>query len=109
MGSSEWLGTFEQIVLLALVRLRDDAYGRRIHDEVVTRVGRDVAIGQVYTTLDRLADKGMVTSRVGEPTSVRGGRAKRYFEITGLGERALNDTAAALNAMRGNLVPAVTR
>jgi PadR family transcriptional regulator, regulatory protein PadR len=84
------LGEFEQAVLIALVRLRDKAYGVPIRKELSLRLSRDVSVGAVYTTLDRLEEKGLVKSRVGEPTVERGGRAKRYFEITGAGQIALD-------------------
>jgi len=100
MGQPDLLPTFEHLVLLALIRLGDDGYGRRIHDEVEKRLGRTIAIGQVYVSLDRLADKGMVRSHVGEATPVRGGRAKRFFLITAKGRRALDETWSALTALR---------
>jgi DNA-binding PadR family transcriptional regulator len=84
------LGPFEELLLMALVRLRENAYGATIRREIAARTGRDVSIGAVYTALDRLQRKGYVSSRIGEPTPERGGRAKRYFRIEGPGEIALN-------------------
>jgi PadR family transcriptional regulator PadR len=86
------LGPFEELVLLALVRLRDNAYGVTIRQEIAKRTSKDVSLGAVYTTLDRLQGKGYVSSRWGEPTAERGGRAKRYFLIEAPGRRALNST-----------------
>ena len=72
---------FEQQVLLAVWRLGDAAYGASVRDELETRTGRDVAQGAVYVTLVRLEKKGLLRSRLSDPTPVRGGKAKRYFEI----------------------------
>jgi DNA-binding PadR family transcriptional regulator len=81
------LGGFELLVLLALIRLGDDAYGVPISDEIEASCGRSVSVGSVYITLDRLERKGLVTSRLGEPTAERGGRAKTYFRPTAKGLR----------------------
>ena len=83
------LGKFELPVLAAVARLRGNAYGVSVMDEVSKREGRDVPYGKVHVTLDRLTEKGFLTSKMGEPTPQRGGRRKRYYEITGEGERAL--------------------
>lgn len=105
MGKSDSLGEFEQLLLVALLRLRSDAYGVTIRREIVERTGRDIAIGAVYTTLDRLERKGFVSSSLGEPTAERGGRAKRYFKIEAPGERALNRSREAMASMWDGLVP----
>lgn len=76
------LGEFEQIVLLAILRLGDTAYGVAIRKEIAARTDREPAPGALYTTLDRLEEKGLVVSRLGDPTPERGGRAKRYFKVT---------------------------
>jgi DNA-binding PadR family transcriptional regulator len=83
----EFLGGFELLVLLALIRLADEAYGVPISEAIEESSGRDVAMGSVYITLGRLERKGLVTSRLGEPTAERGGRAKTYFRITAKGLR----------------------
>ncbi|MFO7285897.1 MAG: helix-turn-helix transcriptional regulator [Gammaproteobacteria bacterium] len=83
------LGEFEQIVLLAILRLGDDAYAVAIRDEIRSRTGRSTAPGALYTTLDRLEQKGLVSSRLGEPTHERGGRAKRYYTVSAAGTAAL--------------------
>ena len=83
------LGRFEEQVLLVLLRLGESAYGVPIRRELAERTGRDVSLGAVYTTLERLKRKGYVSSRVGDPTAERGGRAKRYFKIEARGMKAL--------------------
>jgi DNA-binding PadR family transcriptional regulator len=94
--SRELLGNFELMVLLALIRLGDDAYGVPISQAIEESTGREVLVGSVYAALERLAEKGFVTSRVGEPTPERGGRAKRYFRITAKGLRQVRETRRAL-------------
>ena len=88
------LGQFEQIVLTAILTLADNAYGVTIHAKVeeLSRPRR-AALGAVYATLDRLEDKGMITSRLSEPTAERGGRSKRCYRLKAAGERALRDSA----------------
>lgn len=99
---SEVLGTFEQAVLLVIVRLGHDAYGRAILKEVQDRLQREVAAGAIYATLDRLEAKGLAGSRLGPGTPQRGGRARRYYTVRAAGVRALNDSrAAAENIWRG--------
>jgi PadR family transcriptional regulator PadR len=83
------LGEFEQLILLGLFRLGDTAYGATIHQEVQKRAGRDASISAVYTTLERLEEKGLVTSRIGEPTKKRGGRRKKYYVLEPKGADAL--------------------
>ena len=83
------LGEFEQLILLGLFRLGENAYGATIHQEVQKRAGRDASIGAVYTTLDRLEEKGLITSRIGEPTKKRGGRRKKYYTLEPKGAEAL--------------------
>jgi DNA-binding PadR family transcriptional regulator len=100
---AELLGTFEQAVLLTIVRLEPHAYGRAVLNEVERVLGRGVSAGSVYATLDRLATSGMVSSRTEEGTPARGGRARRYFAIAAEGERALSETRAALTAMWKNV------
>jgi PadR family transcriptional regulator PadR len=99
---SDVLGVFEQAVMVAVVHLGRDGYGRTILKEVQERLSRDVAASAVYATLDRLEEKGLVTSRAGEATAVRGGRPKRHFSITSAGLRALNASRAVTdNIWRG--------
>ena len=97
------LGAFEQAVLLSIVRLREDAYGRAILKEVQTRLERDVAAGAVHATLERLEKKGLVSSRLGSGTPVREGRARRFYRMQPAGLRALNEARAAVNNLRHGL------
>jgi PadR family transcriptional regulator, regulatory protein PadR len=83
------LGEFEQIVVLAIIRLKDEAYGVTIRSEIAARTERLPTAGALYTTLDRLEDKGLVSSHFGDPTPRRGGRAKRYFSVTAAGVAAV--------------------
>jgi len=100
MGKDGYLGEFEMKVLMALVRLGSDAYGMTIRREIAERTGRDVSIGAIYATLDRMEKKGYVSSHKGEATPERGNRAKRYFKIEAPGKRALDESWNALNNMR---------
>src|ERR1035437_7878087 len=89
MHAAHSLGEFEQVVLLAILRLGDNAYGVTIGAEITACTRREPAPGALYTTLDRLQDKGLVTSRLGDPTPQRGGRAKRYFPVLVSGVEAV--------------------
>src|SRR5215813_7003584 len=89
MRPAPTLGDFEQIVLLAILRLGDKAYGVTIRREIAAHTERDPSPGALYTTLDRLEEKGLVSSRFGDPTPQRGGRAKRYFTVSAKGVAAL--------------------
>lgn len=99
MPRGDYLGEFEQMVMLAVARLDDGAYGMAILDEISERTGSDVAVASVYASLDRLERRGYVTSDVGEPTPERGGRAKRYFRLRPAGSYALRRVRSALEAM----------
>ncbi|HEX6974600.1 MAG TPA: helix-turn-helix transcriptional regulator [Vicinamibacterales bacterium] len=83
------LGEFEQLVLLAIVRLGDGAYGATVRREIETNTARRLSISAVYTTLERLEQKGCVRSWIGEPTAERGGRRRKHFALLPLGGRAL--------------------
>ena len=83
------LGEFEQVVLLAILRLDEQAYGVSIRKEITACTEREPSPGALYTTLDRLEERGLVTSRFGDPTPQRGGRAKRYFKVTAAGLKAV--------------------
>ena len=93
------LGEFEQVVLLALVRLGPEAYGATIRREIEARTGRDLAISAVYVTLDRLEVKGLVRSRVGDPTPQRGGRRRKHFVLQPAGRRAITQACRAFGQM----------
>ena len=99
MATRGFLGGFELLVLLALIQLGEDAYGVPIAESIEKSSGRDVAIGSVYITLDRLVAKGLVSSRLGEPTAERGGRAKTYFRITPKGLREARRARQMLTAL----------
>jgi DNA-binding PadR family transcriptional regulator len=95
----ETLGEFEQLVLLAVLQLGADAYGMTIRRQIEDRTGRTVAIGALYTALERLERKGYVTSTMSEPTPQRGGRAKRIFRLRRAGELALKRSRDTLDRM----------
>jgi PadR family transcriptional regulator, regulatory protein PadR len=97
------LGEFEQLILLALVRLRDNAYGATIHQELQNRTRRQISISAVYTTLDRLAEKGLVESRIGDPTPRRGGRRKKFFQLMPEGAEALSQSYRVFREMTRGL------
>jgi DNA-binding PadR family transcriptional regulator len=104
------IGQFEQAVLLALIRLGKDAYGRAILNEIHARLKRDVSAGAVYATLERLEAKGLASSKLAPGTAIRGGRARRYFVPTAAGVRALNNAKAATeNLWRGLTWPVKAR
>ena len=107
MGKGEYLGEFEQIVLLAVLRLGKNAYGVTILEEIERRTGRSVMIGAVYATLDRLEAKRYISSKVGAPTPERGGRAKRFFKVTAQGSAALERSRMILQNMWAGLEPAL--
>src|SRR5262245_48558194 len=101
----EALGEFEQFVLLAVVHLGDAAYGVTVRQEIEARTGRDVAIGALYTSLDRLERKGYVRSAMSDPTPQRGGRSKRYFTLTARGATALRQARERMTRMWDGLTP----
>ena len=107
MGRREYLGEFEQIVLLAILQLGDDAYGVPIRLEIERRTGRALTVGALYRTLDRLEDKRYVSSVFSDPTPERGGRSKRYFKVTTLGLQTLRASHEALAAMWDGVEPLV--
>jgi PadR family transcriptional regulator, regulatory protein PadR len=88
------LGEFERRVLLVILHLRGRGYAVSIAEEIKVRFGKSVSLGAVYATVDRLENKGFVTSRLGDPTAVRGGKPKRFYKIEAPGQRAL-ETAEA--------------
>lgn len=97
------LGDFEQLVLLGVLRLGDEAYGAAIRQEIHTRSGRDVSINAVYTTLDRLERKGYLRSSIGEPTPQRGGRRRKFYGLLPTGTAALRQAWRALTSMADGL------
>lgn len=99
----ETLGEFEQLVMLALVRVGDDAYGVPVHEELSSRARRAVSLAAVYKTLERLEAKGFVSSRVGDPTPERGGRRRKYFKLETRGRQALRESLAVLRRMTAGI------
>lgn len=91
-----FLGSFELLVLLAVIRLADEAYGVPIAAAITEAAGRDVALGSVYFALEALERRGLVSSSLGEPTAERGGRSKRYFQVTARGLGEVQQTRLAL-------------
>jgi PadR family transcriptional regulator len=105
MADREFLGEFEQLLLLAVMRLGRHAYGVSIRREIEERTGRAVSRGSVYISLERLETKGYLRSRVSEPTRERGGRAKRLFEVSRAGVAALRESRRSLHQMWNGLEP----
>ena len=99
MKSSTHLSGFELMVMLAVIRLGEEAYGVPISRTIEECTGGEVVLGSVYAALARLEERGLVTSRVGEATAERGGRAKKYFQVTAKGLRDLRDAHRALNRL----------
>jgi DNA-binding PadR family transcriptional regulator len=97
------IGDFEQRILFALLRLGADAYGVTIREEIEARTGRAVSAGALYTALDRLEKRGLVASRLGEPTPERGGKRKRLYTVQPAGERALAHVYESLRLMANGL------
>lgn len=102
------LGTLELTVLLAVARLRAEAYGLAVRRDVSARTGREHSVGAVYTTLYRLEEKGLVTSSTSDPLPVRGGRARRQFAVTAAGQRALQDAQRVAASVWAGVGPTVT-
>jgi len=103
MSAREYLGEFEHMVLLAVLRLDEQAYGVTVRREIEARTRREVSIGAIYATLDRLEAKNLVQSRVGDPTPERGGRSKRFFRVTARGVSAVKHTHRALRSLTEGL------
>lgn len=101
--SRRLLTDFELMILLAILRVGDDAYGVRIAREIEGTAGRSVQLAAIYAALDRMESRGLVASALGEPTAERGGRAKRMFRVTPEGLEQTKDTQQALTALWANL------
>jgi DNA-binding PadR family transcriptional regulator len=103
------IGSLELAALVAVARLGENAYGLSVREDLTERRGRDYSVGAVYTTLQRLEDKGLLTSRASDPLPVRGGRSRRHFSLTGAGARALRDaqreSASLWHGMSARLAP----
>src|SRR5215475_11572864 len=103
MEGNRLLGGFESLLLLAILRLDDRAYGVTIRRELLEQAGKDVAVGAIYTGLDRLEQKGFVASWSGEPTAERGGKATKFYRVTLKGKQALSATHRAIYDMSRGL------
>jgi DNA-binding PadR family transcriptional regulator len=101
MPKGDFLGEFEIYVLLALTQLEDQAYGNAIRRAIEARTGREIAVGAVYATLGRLEDKGLVRFTLSAPDPVPGGRARKCFQLTAAGGRALHHSTTMLVRMMG--------
>ena len=99
MTASDGLGPFQQLVMLAVLRLNDEAYGARMQQELEQTAGRSVSIATVYVTMDRLEQRGYVESWLSEPTPVRGGKSKRFYRLTKSGIHALREARDELSRM----------
>jgi DNA-binding PadR family transcriptional regulator len=99
MADRNYLGEFELMILLAVIRLGEEAYGVPISRELEAYRGRDVSVGSVYAALERLEAKGLVSSSLGDPTPERGGKAKRFFRITKTGLRQVHETRRVLSKL----------
>ena len=104
MSQHDYPGGFELMILLAVIRLGDDAYAVPISQELLLTTGREAVLGSVYAALDRLEQKGLVSSTLGDPTPARGGRAKRYFRVTAKGMRAAKATKRAFTRLWSGVV-----
>jgi PadR family transcriptional regulator PadR len=105
MAPDTYLGEFEQLVLLAVLRLEDDAYGATIGRLIEESTGRRISIGAIYTTLERLQGKGYLRCRVGEPTGERGGRRRKIYSLDRLGHLAITRAFTAWSNMTRGLKP----
>jgi PadR family transcriptional regulator PadR len=94
--SDSGLGRFEHLLLLAVVRLGDNAYGMTIRQELAHHTGREIAVGAIYTAMARLEVRGLIKSKLGDPTPERGGRAKRFYRVLPAGTKAMAKAEAAL-------------
>jgi PadR family transcriptional regulator PadR len=94
------VGSFEMKILLAIISLKEQAYGVAIAEEIEERLGKSVSVGTLYTTLERLEEKGFLATKFGDPTASRGGRAKKYFRLTGKGISALKETLADIKRIQ---------
>jgi DNA-binding PadR family transcriptional regulator len=103
MRRREYLSQLELMVLLAILRVRGEAYGVPIAREIEQKSGREVALAGIYATLERLQAKGLVTSERGEPTPERGGKARTYFAVTSAGMKELRSTHGTLGRLAAGL------
>lgn len=102
---AQTIGEFEQLILLALVRLGEDAYGVSMRKEIEQRTGRVISAGAIYTALERLENRGFVSSRLGDPTPQRRGRPKKYYHLEPAGADALSRSYTAFTEMTKGIRP----
>lgn len=102
-----YLGAFEQLILFSVVKLGNEAYGGAIRDTIERRTGRLVSSGAINTSLGRLAERRLVTARIGSPTAGKAGRPRKYYAITPAGARALKESYRSIQAMAGGLIPKI--
>ncbi len=100
-----YLGEFEQLILFSVLQLGDNAYGVAIRENIEERTGRVVSSGSIYTALGRMRSRGLVKSRVGQPTAGKAGRPRKYYALEPSGARALRDTYSMIQAISGGLIP----
>jgi DNA-binding PadR family transcriptional regulator len=101
-NKESYLGEFEHVVLLSILNLKENAYGNTIRQYLHDAIDRDVSVGALYSTAERLENKGLLSSTKSGATAERGGKAKRYFKVTALGMSALSDTKAYLEQLWKN-------
>jgi DNA-binding PadR family transcriptional regulator len=102
------LGDFEQLLLLAVLRLGDQAHGGAVRKEIEQRIGRVISPGAAYTALDRLEERGFVSSWIGDTAPARGGRRRKYYQLTSTGARALERSYSDLKMMAAGVLPRLT-
>jgi PadR family transcriptional regulator PadR len=102
-NKESYLGEFEHIILLTIMRLKGEAYGVNVRQQIKELIDRDVSIGALYATIDRLEKKSYIIARSGDPTPERGGRAKRYFTLTSNGIKVLKQTKNSLDMLWSGL------
>ena len=103
MTDKKYLGELEQLVLMAILRLNNRAYGVEIRQLMIDSISRDVSIGALYTVLSRLEEKGLLAASVGEASAERGGRAKKYYRVTAQGQAALNNSMRMIDTLKDGL------
>lgn len=106
--AKKFLGEFEELILIAILKLKNETYGVPLAETIEEMSGKRVSIGALYTSLARLEEKGFISSRIGEPTDERGGRAKKYFSVEGTGYQVLRDIEATrADALEGIILQPV--
>ena len=107
MAKGDYLGEFEYVVLLSIIRLGNDAYGMTVRQDIETRTERTISVGAVYAALERLEAKGYLKSHEGETTRGRGGRSKLFYQLTAAGKKAVQQTRSMFHRMEDGTEPAL--